>query len=74
MKTLEKIYTDDCINEVEMEERLKAEQIQADKDLKEKLAKATVKATNNKMFRDTRTGEIVTQFKLTEIKYFEEVN
>ena len=27
----------------------------------------------NKLFRDTRTGEIVTQFLLTDIKYMEEV-
>jgi len=27
----------------------------------------------NKKFRDTRTGEIVTQFSLLDIKYMEEV-
>lgn len=42
-------------------------------EMKEFLEENTETEIHSKKFRDTRTGEIVTQFLLTDIKYMEEI-
>ena len=42
-------------------------------EMKEFLEENTETEIHSKKFRDTRTGEIVTQFDILDIKYMEEI-